>query len=99
METEQLIGIVAGVCTGISLVPQLVKIRKEKQAEGTSTVMLITLLLGLGGWIVYGVMRTDYPVIFTNAFSFIINIWIMCLSVKYSRRKDLQKRPDKMPGH
>jgi MtN3 and saliva related transmembrane protein len=87
MVTEQLVGIIAGICTGLSLLPQLIKIKKEKQAEGTSTVMLITLLVGLGGWIVYGVMRTDYPVIFTNAFSFMINIWIMVLSAKYARRK------------
>jgi len=86
MSTEQVIGIIAGIFTGVSLLPQLIKIKKEKQAEGTSTVMLITLLAGLGGWIVYGVMRADYPIIFTNTFSFVINIWIMCLSFKYARQ-------------
>ncbi|MET0465534.1 MAG: SemiSWEET family transporter [Chitinophagaceae bacterium] len=87
MVTEQVVGIIAGIFTGLSLLPQLIKIIREKQAEGTSTAMLVTLLAGLGGWIAYGIMRTDYPVIFTNAFSFAINIWIMCLSAKYAKRK------------
>ncbi|PZR25093.1 MAG: hypothetical protein DI535_19745 [Citrobacter freundii] len=83
METEQIIGIAAGICTGMSLLPQLVKIKKEKQANGTSNGMLAILLLGLIGWIIYGIMRKDYPVIITNAFSLVINIWIVILSVKY----------------
>jgi MtN3 and saliva related transmembrane protein len=83
MNTEQIIGIAAGVCTGTSLLPQLIKIKKEKQAGGTSAGMLIILLAGLIGWIAYGILRTDYPIIFTNTFSLVVNIWIMILSVKY----------------
>ncbi|MBO9657698.1 MAG: SemiSWEET transporter [Chitinophagaceae bacterium] len=88
MESEQIIGIIAGTCTGVSLLPQLIKIKKEKKANGMSTGMLIVLLAGLTGWIIYGIMRTDYPVIITNSFSLVMNIWIICLSVKYKRREN-----------
>jgi MtN3 and saliva related transmembrane protein len=79
------IGIAAGVCTGVSLLPQLIKIIREKQAENISLVMLIVLLVGLGGWIWYGVLKKDMPIIFTNSFSFIINTLIIIFSLKYKK--------------
>lgn len=85
MESTQLIGVIAGICTGISLVPQLIKIKKERKANGTSTGMLVILLAGLIGWIIYGFLRNDYPILITNSFSLITNIWIMILSAKYQR--------------
>jgi hypothetical protein len=39
-------------------------------------------------------------VIFTNAFSFTINIWIMFLSAKYARQKKAaNKEAGHKPGH
>ena len=46
----QVIGIIAGICTGISLLPQLFKIIKEKKADDISYFMLFILLAGLAGW-------------------------------------------------
>lgn len=83
MQAEQIIGIGAGICTGVSLLPQLIKIMKEKRADGTSAGMLIILLAGLAGWITYGILKNDFPIIVTNSFSLVINVWIMILSKKY----------------
>jgi MtN3 and saliva related transmembrane protein len=51
------IGIAAGICTGISLLPQLIKIICEKKAEAISLPMLFVLLAGLSGWIWYGLLE------------------------------------------
>jgi uncharacterized protein with PQ loop repeat len=45
----QWVGIGAGICTGISLLPQLLKIIKEKKADAISWGMLAILLAGLAG--------------------------------------------------
>lgn len=79
----QAIGIAAGVCTAVSLIPQIVKIQKEKKAQDISLAYLIVLLLGLILWIVYGVLRKDIPVIATNVVSVIINLTTMYLGIKY----------------
>lgn len=79
------VGIVAGICTAISLLPQLFKIIKTRKAEGISMVMLIILMLGIIGWITYGIMKDDYPIIITNSFSFLINVLIIIFSVKYKQ--------------
>ena len=80
------VGIGAGICTSISLLPQLIKIIRTKEADDISYFMLFILLTGVGGWIVYGVMKTDYPIIITNSVSFMLNLVIIGVSVKYKKK-------------
>ncbi len=85
-ELTQYVGIGSGILTSFSLVPQLFKIVKEKKAENISYFMLAILLMGLGGWIWYGILKEDYPIIFTNCFSFLVNLMIIFFSVKYKEK-------------
>lgn len=81
----QIIGLAAGVCTAVSLLPQLIKIIREKRAEQLSLFYLFTLLLGLGLWIAYGFLRTDLPIILTNIASAVLNIAVIVLSIRYRK--------------
>ena len=83
METTEIIGIAAGTCTAISLLPQLVKIIREKKAEDISTLYLGVLLAGLILWIWYGFRREDIPIIATNGISILLNISIIVAGLKY----------------
>lgn len=85
------VGIGAGICTAISLLPQLIKIIRDKKAENISYLMLAILLLGLGGWIWYGILKNDYPIILTNAFSFLVNVLMIIFAAKYKNRDDKKK--------
>ena len=87
METTQLVGIAAGVLTSVSMLPQLIKILKEKKAEDVSIVMLLVLISGLALWAVYGFMREDWPIIVTNSFSFLLNIIVLFCRIKFSGTK------------
>lgn len=77
------IGIGAGICTGVSMLPQLVKIVREKKAENISYSMLIILLAGLGGWMWYGFLKEDYPIVITNSFSFLVNSLILFFTIRF----------------
>ena len=79
-------GIAAGVLTAISLIPQLVKIIKEKKAEDISIVMLFVLLSGVALWVIYGILKKDYPIIVTNSFSFVVNIFTIIFGSIYKRK-------------
>ena len=83
-DISQYVGIGAGILTSVSMLPQLFKIIKEKRAEDISYLMLFILLAGISGWIWYGILKSDYPIILTNCFSFLVNIVIIFFSVKYS---------------
>jgi MtN3 and saliva related transmembrane protein len=85
MDTTQIIGLAAGVLTASSLLPQLIKTVKEKEAEDISIVMLLVLLSGISLWIFYGIKRDDFPIIITNCFSLLLNIIMIFLRLKYKK--------------
>jgi MtN3 and saliva related transmembrane protein len=84
MNTTQWIGIAAGVLTSVSMLPQLIKIIKEKKAGDVSVIMLLVLISGLALWATYGFMREDWPIIITNLFSFLLNCVVLFFRVRYS---------------
>jgi len=83
--TTQIIGIIAGCVTSISMIPQLIKLIKKKEAKDFSYFMIILLLFGVGLWTVYGILKEDLPIIATNCFSFILNLIFLILVIKYKR--------------
>lgn len=87
MDIVQWVGIGAGVLTAFSMLPQLIKIIKEKKAEEISIVMVIVLIAGLSLWIAYGVLKEDWPLIITNSFSVLVNILLLVFRFKYSGNK------------
>jgi len=86
MNTTQMVGIIAGILTASSLLPQVIKTLKEKKAAEVSKAMLLVLMSGVALWIVYGILRKDMPIVVTNCFSLAINILMMGLRIKYGDR-------------
>ena len=86
MKLISTIGILASICTAISLIPQLVKLIKEKKAENVSLGMMAILFAGLGLWGYYGFLRGDWIIILANSFSFIINITLAFFAIKYKTK-------------
>lgn len=80
------IGIAAGVCTSVSMLPQLIKIIKTKKADDISYVTVVVLLVGVAAWIWYGVLRMDYPIIVTNSFSLVVSLMVLAFSVRYKKK-------------
>ena len=83
MNTVQVIGIIAGACTSISMLPQLIKTINEKKDGDISYFMLVILLTGIGLWVWYGFLKEDYPIIITNAISFVLNSLIIFFNLYY----------------
>ncbi|MGN6416378.1 MAG: SemiSWEET family sugar transporter [Pseudobacter sp.] len=88
MEMEQIIGIVASICTGVSLLPQLIKIIKEKKADHLSLGMMMVLLGGYILWITYGFFKSDLIIIISNIVSLLLNIATIVMSLKYKGSKN-----------
>ena len=87
MNHIEILGLVAGVLTSFSQLPQLIKILKEKEARSLSLGMMITLIVGLALWIYYGFLRKDVPILVTNIFSELINILLLFFSIKYKKKE------------
>jgi MtN3 and saliva related transmembrane protein len=82
-ELSQIVGVAAGVLTGASMLPQVIMMVKEKKASQVSVMMITVLITGITLWIWYGVLKGDKPIIFTNAFSLAINIFMAGCKFKY----------------
>lgn len=79
----ELIGLVAGSCTTISLLPQLVRIWRSKSARDISLAMFSVFGIGILLWLVYGIGVRSPAVIATNAASLLLAVAILVLSMHY----------------
>jgi len=83
LKEDVIIGIAASVLTGISSLPQLFKLLKEKKAVDTSLIMFIVLLTGSGLWAYYGFLKKDWILFSSSLFSFLINASVIILSMRF----------------
>jgi len=86
MDAVTLIGILASTFSASSLLPQLLKIIKEKKADGVSLIMLLVLFTGLALWVYYGILKADIIIIISNSISISINLAIMAFMFKYKSK-------------
>ena len=89
MDNITLIGVAASACTGISLLPQLIKIAREKEPCGISYWVFLILISGLALWVVYGAMIGDIIIIISNALSLLINLSVLILDIYYKKNQPL----------
>lgn len=87
MNQIEILGIVAGLFTSFSQLPQLIKTIKEKEAKSLALGMMITLLIGLALWIWYGILQKDTPIVITNIFSVVVNLLLLFFSIKYKKKE------------
>lgn len=85
MDGATAVGVTASFFTTLSLVPQLLKLYKEKKAQNISMGMLSVLLAGLVFWILYGVLQEDWIIIVSNALSLLINVTTIVLARRYTQ--------------
>jgi len=79
----ELIGLLAGCCTTVSLVPQLRRIWRAKSAHDLSLAMFLVFGLGVMLWLLYGIGIGSIAVITTNSVSLVLVIAIYSLAVHY----------------
>ncbi|MDQ0595443.1 MtN3 and saliva related transmembrane protein [Chryseobacterium ginsenosidimutans] len=83
---ENILGIIAGVLTSVSMIPQLLKVLKEKNADDLSWVMILILISGLSLWVWYGFLKNELPIILSNAFAVMVNIILLICCMIYKNK-------------
>lgn len=67
-----LVGMVAGICTTLAFVPQVLQVYKSRSAKDISLGMYAIFLSGVVLWLIYGVMINAMPIILANAVTLIL---------------------------
>ncbi len=77
------LGLIAATLTTSAFLPQMLKTWQTKSAKDVSYGMLITFIIGIFLWLVYGLIRQDIAIIFANAMTLIFNLIILWLKIRY----------------
>ncbi len=83
MNFTEVIGIVAGACTTLGFIPQVLRVFFLKSTREISLPFTITFFIGVTLWLVYGIMADLTPVIFWNATSSFLGALLLYAKLKY----------------
>jgi MtN3 and saliva related transmembrane protein len=78
------IGTGAALCSMTSFVPQIAKIRRERDASSVSLKMYAVTVTGFTLWIAYGLLIGSWPVAASNIVCLLLSGTILALKWRYS---------------
>lgn len=78
-----LLGLVAGMLTGIAAIPQVVKTLRTRHTRDISVWQPLLLSIGIALWIVYGMLIHNMPLILTNIIPLVCNALLTGLKLYY----------------
>lgn len=67
-----------------STVPQIKKSLKTKKTDDVSKWLIISLIVGLSLWVLYGIGKGDIVIAVANAIGVTLNLILLSLKLKYS---------------
>jgi MtN3 and saliva related transmembrane protein len=77
------IGISATFFSLWSTVPQIRKSLKTKKTDDVSKWLIISLIVGLSLWVLYGIVKGDIVIAVANAIGVTLNLILLFLKLKY----------------
>ncbi|BCA86813.1 hypothetical protein EsVE80_23360 [Enterococcus saigonensis] len=81
------LGLIAGVLTGISFIPQSIKTIRTKDTSSISLSTYILYTLGVMLWIIYGLIIEDFAVFLTNIVTIVPCVIILVIKLGEKSRK------------
>ena len=83
MEPVTVLGLVAGALTTAAFVPQLLQVWRSRSTRDISLGMFVVLNLGVFLWLLYGILRVDWPVMVANFITLCLALAILALKLKH----------------
>jgi MtN3 and saliva related transmembrane protein len=83
MTTIEMLGLVAGGCTTIAFLPQVLKTWKSRSAKDLSLGMFSFFCFGVLLWLIYGIMVNDIPVIAANSMTLMLASTLLFFKLRF----------------
>lgn len=77
-----LTGVVAGILTTLSALPQVIKTYRSRHTKDLSLGMLAMLATGVLLWSVYGVFIDEPTIIVANVVSFMLVFYVLVMKIR-----------------
>jgi MtN3 and saliva related transmembrane protein len=84
--TVTVLGLFAGALTTLSFLPQVIRTIRTHSARDLSWMWIVMMAAGITGWCVYGLLRTDVPVIAANGITLVLVSSLAVIKARQERR-------------
>jgi len=85
------LGLLAGALTSCAVIPQIYRALRTRQVRDISVWQPVLLVVGMGLWLLYGILINDLPLIAANIFSITCNLLLITLKYVYSEKRATSK--------
>ena len=83
MTLTDAIGTIAATLTTLSFLPQALHTFRTKDVRGISLGMYSVFTTGVAGWLVYGLMLGEWPIVIANAITLAFASAILVMKLRY----------------
>jgi len=83
MSGIELLGFAAAILTTVCWLPQAFRTIRTKDTKSLSLATQSIFTLGVGLWLIYGILVDSTPIIFANGINFVLVGLILALKVRY----------------
>ncbi len=80
-----IIGYLAAFFSTISLLPQIIKLYRERSARAISVIMYSLYSIGTVLWLLYGILLNSVPLIITEVITLIFALTILMMKLKWGK--------------
>lgn len=78
-----MIGLLAGFCTTISFLPQVIKTWRTRHTADLSLGMFLVFTIGCILWLTYGILTQEIAIILPNAVTIVLSAFILACKLRY----------------
>jgi len=83
MDWVEWLGVVAGVLTTISFVPQVLRTHRTRSARDLSAPMLVLFNAGILMWLAYGLLIGSSGLILANGATMALSAYILAMKIRF----------------
>ncbi|MFZ4707391.1 MAG: SemiSWEET family sugar transporter [Bacteroidales bacterium] len=85
---SEIIGIVAGLLSCTTFLPQVIKTWKSKSTKDVSLTMFVIATISTALWLLYGIMINSISIIGTNIVVLFLSLVMLLLFYRYRTKAD-----------
>ncbi|MBX3101629.1 MAG: SemiSWEET transporter [Bacteroidetes bacterium] len=86
MNLFDLVGLLAASLTTLAFLPQVLKTYRSRQVRDLSLSMTLMLCLGVLLWLVYGIYKSDIPLVVANGSTLLLVLALLGMKLRWSGR-------------
>ncbi|HXF30076.1 MAG TPA: SemiSWEET transporter [Solirubrobacterales bacterium] len=91
-----ILGLIAGTCTTLSFLPQVIRTLRTRHARDLSAAWLLIFGLGTALWLTYGILTSDIAVALANGVTF--GLVMTLIVAKYTIKPLEDPEPETFEG-